>query len=217
MHRPRLQLALDMLELPNALRVTEQVGGSIDVIEVGTLLCLSEGMNAIRTMRSKFPEHTIVGDVRIVRAGKNIAEMTFDAGADWVSVVGEAPYETIEGAAKAAEKYQGEIQIELSDTWTSDQVQMWLDLGIRQVIYHSTSEVVAIGGTVWTPQAFDTIRKMTEQGLNVSVTGGIQPDVITGFNGISVFVFIAGRAICDASDPASAAKEFQDAIAQTYA
>ena len=113
--RPRLQLALDMPDLEEALRVTRLAADSIDVIEVGTLLCLAEGMHAVRAIRKEFPSKTIVGDVRIARAGKNIAQMTFDAGADWVSAVAEAPYETIAAAAEVAKARDGELQIELDE------------------------------------------------------------------------------------------------------
>ncbi|MDE0537813.1 MAG: orotidine 5'-phosphate decarboxylase [Rhodospirillales bacterium] len=210
---PLLQLALDVLELDEGLKAAHAAADSIDVIEAGTLLCLSEGMNAIRTLRGAFPQKTIVGDVRIVRAGKNIADMAFDAGADWVTVVGEAPLETIEAAVKAAGSYGGEIQVELNHDWTEDQAREWRGLSIRQVIFHSTAEVGAMGEG-WSQLALETVQQLSSLGFQVTATGGIQVETIPSFSGIPVFAFIAGRSIVKADEPADAARRFKKAIRQ---
>ena len=208
---PRLQLALDLLDLDQALQAARAAAESVDVIEAGTLLCLSEGMRAVRTLREAFPEKTLVGDVRIVRAGRNIAEMAFDAGADWVSVVGEAPMESIEAAAGVAQTCGGEIQVELNPDWTPEQAREWRQLGIEQVIFHSTAEVEAVGGG-WSRRSLDTVRRLADMGFRVTVAGGISVETIPVFAGVPVFVFIAGRSIVGAPDPAAAARRFKEAL-----
>ncbi len=210
---PLLQLALDVLSLDTALEAARLASESIDVIEAGTLLCLSEGMHAVRALRQEFPNKTIVGDVRIVRAGKNIADIAFDAGADWVSVVGEAPMESIEAAVKVAESYNGEIQVELNHDWTERQAQQWRDLGVRQAIYRSTAEVAAVGGG-WSADSIEIVKRLSELGFDVTVTGGIQIETIPMFEDIPVYVFITGRSIVKADDPADTARRFKEAIGQ---
>ncbi len=69
MQKPQLQLALDTFDLPSALSPLQKAADYIDVIEVGTILCLSEGMHAVRIIRSLFPHKTILADVRIAEAG----------------------------------------------------------------------------------------------------------------------------------------------------
>ena len=54
-------------------------------------------------------------------------------------------------------------------------------------------------------------------GFKVTVTGGVKPEEIPQFAGVPVFVFIAGRGIYAAADPAAAAEHFQEVIAATYA
>jgi 3-keto-L-gulonate-6-phosphate decarboxylase len=51
-------------------------------------------------------------------------------------------------------------------------------------------------------------------GFKVTVTGGVKPADIPLFAGVPVYIFIAGRAIVKANDPATAAQEFQKAIEQ---
>lgn len=205
-----------MLDLPSAVETVRQVREYIDVIEVGTLLCLSEGMKAIRDLSSNYNNKTIVGDVRIVRAGGKIAEMVFDAGAHWVTVVSEAPIETIEAAVRVSQRYNGQVQIELGNDWDPEMARKWRDLGIEQLIYHSTAEVEEVGGSVWTGQALNQIQEMAKMGFKVSVTGGIKPEVIPVFAGIPVFAFIAGRAIWKTGFPDQAAFDFQNAIAKNF-
>ena len=212
---PLLQLALDAPDIDAALEAARCARGSVDVIEAGTLLCLSAGMAAVRALRDAFPDRTVVGDVRIVRAGGAIADMAFDAGAHWVTVVGEAPPETVEAAVRSAEAHGGEIQIELHDGWTPEQARQWRDLGIGQVILHSTAEVGAIGAG-WSEAGFDTVRRLADAGFRVTATGGITADAIPRFAGVPVSVFVAGRAIAGAPDPAAAAARFRNAIAKLH-
>ncbi len=209
--RPLLQLALDVLETDAALEAARRARDSVEVIEAGTLLCLSEGMAAVRTLRREFPDKTVVGDVRIVRAGGAVAEMAFDAGADWVTVVGEAPPETVEAAVRAAEIHGGEIQVELNRGWTPEQARQWLDLGVGQIVFHHTAEAGSSGGG-WSETGFDALRRLAGMGFRVTAAGGIRIDTVPLYEGVPVFAFVAGRAIVEASDPAAAAARLKDAI-----
>ncbi len=216
MNRPKLQIALDTFNLPSALGPLQQAADHIDVIEVGTILCLSEGMHAVRIIRSLFPDKTILADVRIAEAGSIISKMAFDAGADWVSVVSGAAPSSFEVVLAAAQTRQGDMQIELSDGWTWEMAQRWADLGVQQVIFKRSRDLEAQGQLSWGERDFDTIHRLHEMGFKVTVTGGVKAKDIARFAGVPVYIFIAGRAILKADDPAAAAHEFQQAIAETY-
>ena len=212
MTRPKLQLALDMPELQTALTVLEQVHEHIDVIEVGTILCLSEGMPAVREIRARYPKHTLLADVRIVKAGAVIAKMAFDAGADWVSVVAEASVETVQAAIKEARARGKDVQIELSDSWTAEQLALWRDLDIQQVIYHPASEVSDLKKDKWHHGNLETIQTLDDLGFRVTVTGGMTVANIPKFKDTPVYCFISGRAIAKADNPTASARAFQEAI-----
>ena len=141
--------ALDTHDLPSALAPLQQAAPHIDVIEVGTILCLSEGMGAVRVIRSLFPDKTILADVRIAEAGGIIAKMAFEAGADWVSVVSGAAPSTAEVVYDVAQQYGGDVQIELSDGWTWEQAARWRDIGIGQAIIHRSRDAEAQGELAW--------------------------------------------------------------------
>ena len=216
MDKPLLQIALDTFDLPSALGPLQKARRHIDVIEVGTILCLSEGMEAVRIIRSLYPEKTILADVRIAEAGSIISKMAFEAGANWVSVVSGATMTTAEVVQREAENHGGEVQIELIDGWTWNMVRQWRDICIQQVITHRSRDAEAAGNPTWSDQDFDEIRELANMGFKVTVTGGVKVKDIPLFAGVPVYIFIAGRAIRGAEEPAAAARQFQDVIAQTY-
>ena len=213
---PKLQLALDMPLLEMALDVLEQVHEHIDVIEVGTILCLSEGMHAVRAIRERYPKHLILADVRIVKAGAVIARMAFDAGADWVSVVAETSSETVEAVVKEARLRGADVQIELSDTWSNEQLQLWRELGIQQLIYHPASEVSDLKKDKWHKANLETVQTLHNLGFKVTVTGGMTIDNIPKFKGVPVYCFISGRAIAKSANPGASARAFQEAISDIF-
>jgi 3-dehydro-L-gulonate-6-phosphate decarboxylase len=214
MEKPKLQIALDTFDLPSALAPLQKAHPYIDVIEVGTILCLSEGMQAVRIIRSLYPEKTILADVRIAEAGSIISKMAFEAGADWVSVVSGAAPDTAEVVLKEARSRGKDVQIELSDGWTWDMAKKWANLGIQQVITHRSRDAEAKGNLSWSQADLDIIGRLHDMGFKVTVTGGVKPADIPYFAGAPVYIFIAGRAILKADDPAQAAQEFQKAIEQ---
>jgi 3-dehydro-L-gulonate-6-phosphate decarboxylase len=53
-------------------------------------------------------------------------------------------------------------------------------------------------------------------GFDLSITGGLVEDDLPLFKGIPVKVFISGRSIRDAADPAAAARSFKARIAELW-
>ena len=213
---PKLQLALDTYDLPSALAPLQKAHAYVDVIEVGTILCLAEGMRAVQIIRSLFPAKTILADVRIIEAGSLISKLAFDAGADWVTVASAATLTTAEVVAKEAQKRGGEVQIELIDGWAWDMTRRWLDLGICQVITHRSRDGEAKGELSWSERDFDEIRRLSDMGFKVTVTGGVKTTDFPLFADIPVYIFIVGRGIYKADDPESAARVVKEALVKTF-
>lgn len=215
MARPLLQVALDNFSVSDALESTRLLAPELDIIEVGTLLCLATGAESIRIMRTLYPENIIVADLKIVDAGGELAGMACEKGADWVTVMCNAADATKAKAVQAATKAGGEMQVELFGNWTFEQAEAWLGLGIRQVIYHQSRDALNAGGS-WGEANMQVVKKLAEMGFEVSVTGGLTLDVIKLFAGIPVKAFIVGRNLRDAPDPAAEARAFQAEIAKYW-
>jgi 3-dehydro-L-gulonate-6-phosphate decarboxylase len=214
---PLLQVGLDNRNLVDALKVAMEIHEVVDIIECGTLLCFAEGMKAVSILKTLYPDKIILADIKAGDAGRAVASMAFDAGADWMTVICCAEIATIESALNEAKK-RGEthdIQIELYGSWTFEQAAVWYKLGIRQVNYHRGFDAQASGQN-WTKEDLEKIRKLSDMGFKVSVTGGLNVADLHFFKGIPVYVFIAGRSIRDAQNPRIIAKDFKKMISKLW-
>ena len=211
MAKPLLQIALDNNTLSDAIRSISQVGHEVDVIEAGTILCLAEGMEAVRCLRALYPNKTILADTKCADAGGTVAKNCADAGADWMTVICSATIPTM----KAALKEVKDLQVELYGDWTFEHAKQWKEAGLSQVVYHQSRDALLAGET-WGEKDLNKIKQLVEMGFKVSVTGGLEKETLKLFKGIDVYTFIAGRGIREASDPAQAARDFKEEIAKYW-
>lgn len=211
MKRPNLQVALDQSDLPNALKDVAAVGDIVDIIEVGTILCLQAGEEAIRCIRALYPDKKLVADTKCADAGGTVAKNCHSAGADWMTVICCATIPTMKAAAKEVK----EIQVELYGDWTFEQAQTWLDAGISQAIYHQSRDALLAGET-WGDKDLQKVKKLIDMGFRVSVTGGLDVATLSLFKELEVYTFITGRGITAAANPQKAAQAFQNEIQRIW-
>ena len=171
MSRPLLQLALDHTDLAAAQRDVALLKDRVDIVEAGTILCLSEGLHAIRALRAQCPEKLIVADWKVADAGETLARQALDAGANWMTIICAAPLATIEKGHAVAAARGGEIQIELFGNWTFDDARDWYSAGVRQAIYHRGRDAQA-SGQQWGEVDLARMKALSDIGLALSVTGG---------------------------------------------
>ncbi|MDD1688137.1 MAG: orotidine 5'-phosphate decarboxylase [Methanoregula sp.] len=114
MKKAVLQVALDILELKRALQIAqESLDGGADWIEAGTPLIKSEGMQAIRSMRDRFPDSIIVADMKVADTGTLEVEMAAKAGANIVCILADADDSVIAESVRAARLYGIRIMADL--------------------------------------------------------------------------------------------------------
>ncbi|SMB53775.1 3-keto-L-gulonate 6-phosphate decarboxylase [Serratia proteamaculans] len=212
---PMLQVALDNQSMDDAYRTTRLIANEVDIIEVGTILCVAEGVRAVRDLKALYPDRIVLADAKIADAGKILSRMCFEANADWVTVICCADINTTKGALEVAREFNGDVQIELTGFWTWEQAQEWRDAGIGQVVYHRSRDAQA-AGVAWSEADIGAIRRLSDMGFRVAVTGGLALDDLPLFKGIPIHVFIAGRSIREAASPVAAAREFKRTIAQLW-
>ncbi|MCX7542670.1 orotidine 5'-phosphate decarboxylase [Corynebacterium sp. P5848] len=214
--RPQLQVAVDSLDMVSALGPLNKAVEHVDVIECGTILVIAEGLRAVREIRALYPGKTILADVRIAEAGSLIARQCFEAGADWVSCVAGASLATIEQVVKVAREYDGQVQVELGETYSADRARSWRDLGVQHVIVKRSRDREAAGDLSWGDADIQRVSELAEMGFTVTVTGGIKASELGVFTGRPVGVVIAGREIMKAADPKASALNLQHAISQVW-
>ena len=126
---PKLQVALDNNTIPSAIKSIKALGDIVDIIEVGTILCLAEGSEAIKVMRALYPDKIILADTKCADAGKTVAQNCRDAGANWMTVICSASIETMIAANNVVE----ELQVELYGERTYEQAALRYQSNIKQV------------------------------------------------------------------------------------
>ncbi len=210
---PKLQIALDNTSLEDALKSIIEIGNEVDVIEVGTILNIAEGSRAVKVLRSIYPDKIIISDIKGADAGSVLAKICFDAGADLMTAICSADIETMVGMKKEGEKYdkEKEIQVELYGDWTFVQAQKWLDNSIEHVIYHRSRDAETAGKN-WGNEDMEKIKKLSEMGFKVTVTGGLTSKDVELFKGLNIYCFIGGRGIRNAHSPIEACRDFKREI-----
>jgi 3-dehydro-L-gulonate-6-phosphate decarboxylase len=215
--KPLIQLALDYFDLAPALAMAQTVHKEVDILEIGTPLTKGGGMLAVKTIRELCPDNLILADIKSPDVGGGEAKMAFDAGADWMTVLGAAPLDTIKLALEEAKSRPGkEMFIEL--TGIRDIIARateWRSIGIERMVYHRGWDEGNLSRS-WDETDLATIQELIRMGFQVSVAGGLGLDMIPFFRGIDISVFIIGRAIRETPDPAATARKFRAAINANY-
>lgn len=114
MSEVKLQLALDFVELERAVKVAEAaVPEGIDIVEAGTPLVKSEGLDAVRRLRKLFPDKLILADLKTADAGRIEMECAAKAGADMAICLGACTEATIRESIDAGRNYGIQVGVDV--------------------------------------------------------------------------------------------------------
>src|SRR5256712_13763150 len=104
---PKVQVALDLIHLKDALRIAKAANrAGVEWIEAGTPLIKSEGMRSVREVKRALPAAVVVADMKTLDAGAIETEIAFAAGGGILSIFLFVPGNTIQGPARG----QGRLQ-----------------------------------------------------------------------------------------------------------
>lgn len=206
----KLQLALDVFNLEDSLKLTEKVKDYVDIIEIGTPFVIEDGMEAVRQFRAKFPDKKILADTKIMDAGELEASSAFEAGADYVTVLAVTDIATVEACVATANKYGKEIVV---DMICVDDIPAKISqleaVGVHGIAVHTGVDQQKKGRT-----PMDDLKMMKEhsKSAEISVAGGITLDTIPMYAELRPDVLIVGGGIGSAKDPAKEAKLIYEKI-----
>jgi len=208
--RPILQIALDFVDLDRAMRLAEEaVAGGADWLEAGTPLIKSEGLDAVRRLHERFPQHPIVADMKIMDAGRTEVEAAARAGAKVVTVLALASDSTIAECVEAGRHYGAKIVGDLINT--ADPVRRAVELaalGVDVINVHTPIDVQMQGLS-----SFDTLRAIAQAvGTPLSVAGGITSETAADAIASGANIVIVGGAITKAADATAATQAIRTAL-----
>lgn len=208
--KPVLQVALDFVNLSRALKCAEEaVAGGVDWLEAGTPLIKSEGLNALRKLREKFPGKTIVADMKIMDAGRVEVEIAAKAGADIVCVLGAASDATIKECVEAAHNYGAKIQADLIAIKDIKRRASEIEkLGVDYIGIHC-----AIDDQMHGKDPFRELKEISKAiKTPLAVAGGINSETAPDAVRSGASIIIVGGAINKSDNAKKAASDIKESI-----
>jgi 3-hexulose-6-phosphate synthase len=202
----KLQLALDAIGRREARELVEKVHGSIDILEFGTPFLLGNSLFVVGEAKDAFPGLEILADIKIMDGGDYMASLAFDAGADYVTVLGVARDETIAGAVRAAERTGKRVLADLLATADPAGRAVELEaLGVYGVCVHTGFEPGAGRDQL---QMLESVSGAITRAA-VSVAGGISPSTVPAILAFNPEIVVVGGSITSSSDPVGAVAEIR--------
>ncbi|MNZ42916.1 3-hexulose-6-phosphate synthase [compost metagenome] len=168
----KLQLALDLVNIPGAIEVVQEVESYIDVVEIGTPIIINEGLHAVKAIKEAFPQLEVLADLKIMDAGGYEIMKAAEAGADIVTVLGATDNATIRGAVEEAKKQKKQIMIDMINVKNIEERAAEIDaLGVDYICVHTGYDLQAEGKDSFAE--LQAIKGVVKQ-AKTAIAGGIK-------------------------------------------
>ena len=208
-----LQLALDFLDLERALRIADlAVGRGVDWVEAGTPLIKSEGLDAVRALRERFPDNRIVADMKTADAGRVEMEAAAKAGADYAVVLGAASESNLREAIEVGRHFGLGIGVDILGMADPEPLLERLgEWGAAFVAVHCPIDAQMTGGA--SEAGTDRIARVANvTEVPIAAAGGLTSETAPHALAAGASIIVVGGAIIKADDPARATAEVRRAI-----
>ncbi|MFJ5624976.1 3-hexulose-6-phosphate synthase [Peribacillus loiseleuriae] len=206
----KLQLALDLVNIPEGISVVREVEAYVDVVEIGTPVVINEGLRAVKEMKEAFPNLTVLADLKIMDAGGYEVMKASEAGAGIVTVLGATDDSTIKGAVEEARKHGSEILVDMINVKDIEQRAKEVDaLGVDYICVHTGYDLQAAG-----ENSFEQLRtiKRVVKNAKTAVAGGIKLETLPEVIQAQPDLVIVGGGITGKDDKKAVAQEMQRLI-----
>ncbi|MFX0026989.1 MAG: orotidine 5'-phosphate decarboxylase / HUMPS family protein [Candidatus Hermodarchaeota archaeon] len=215
---PRLQVALDIETLEDALEIAKKVAPFVDILEAGTPLIKSEGIRAIQALKEAYPTKTICADLKTADAGYLEVKMAAQAKADIVSILADAYDITIVEALRAAHDFHVEIMADLIVSRTpASRLAEIMNLNYKDTKLHYALVHSGLDRQASRRAPLSEIESLTliENHPRLAIAGGIQTTDIAKILIYPIDIIIVGGAITRAENPKKAAEQFRNTLYKT--
>ena len=122
----KLQTAIDRVSLEEACHLAKQLDGRTDIVEMGTSLVKDYGNVAIESLRRVLQKSELLVDSKTMDEGSYEFNQGFKFGADILTVMGAASYDTLQACYEVSQKQQKTMLIDLLEV-SDKKIQQILD------------------------------------------------------------------------------------------
>ena len=112
----KLQLTLDHGKYHEILKVADLMDGHIDVFEIGFPMIITFGLGIVEEIRKQHPDMCLCVDAKVFHGGTGVTTRCFEAGANIVTVLSEAPDPVIAKMVEKAKSYGGQIMCDMASS-----------------------------------------------------------------------------------------------------
>ncbi|VEF47194.1 3-hexulose-6-phosphate synthase [Bacillus freudenreichii] len=206
----QLQLALDLVNIPEAKELVKEVEEHVDIVEIGTPIINKEGHKAVKEIKDAFPNMTVLADVKVMDAGAYEVMNASQAGADIVTILGATDDITIKGAVEEAKKHGTQILVDMINVPNLEQRAKEIDaLGVDYICVHTGYDGQAAG-----QNPFEQLKviKNVVKNAKTAIAGGIKLDTLPQVVDAEPDLVIVGGGITGQEDKKAAAAEMQKLI-----
>lgn len=208
----KLQLALDLVDIPGAIEVVKQVEPFVDIVEIGTPIVINEGLHAVKALKEAFPDLSVLADLKIMDAGGYEVMKASEAGADIVTILAVAEDASIKGAVEEAKKQGKQILVDMIAVKNLAARAAQVDsFGVDYICVHTGYDLQAEG-----QNSFEDLRtiKSVVKNAKVAVAGGIKLSTLPEVIAAGPDLIIVGGGITGQENIKAAASEMQQLIKQ---
>ncbi|MFC3419099.1 3-hexulose-6-phosphate synthase [Salinicoccus hispanicus] len=203
----KLQIALDRLGYDECFEITSEVHEHVDIIEVGTGVIKEYGLGIVRDLKTKYPDISILADVKICDAGKSESEKSFEYLSDLITVMALADINTVRNCQEVADRFGKTLVVDLLNIKDFSLLDHLKEAGVRAVSLH-------VGKDQREADMKPAYDKLKEYDFDLFVAGGINEDNLKEYLKFEPDVVIVGSGITQAKDKVDAAKTLKSAISE---
>ncbi|NHM32100.1 3-hexulose-6-phosphate synthase [Neobacillus terrae] len=207
-----LQLALDLVNIPEALALVKEVEEHIDIVEIGTPVVINEGLRAVKEMKEAFPNLKVLADLKIMDAAGYEVMKASEAGADIITILGQAEDMSIKGAVEEAKKQGKQILVDMIAVKDlAGRAKEVDEMGVDYICVHTGYDLQAVG-----KNSFDDLKtiKSVVKNAKTAIAGGIKMDTLAEVVEVNPDLVIVGGGIANQDDKKAAAEKMQQMIKQ---
>lgn len=208
----KLQLALDLVDIPGAIELVKEVEEYIDVVEIGTPVVINEGLKAVKEVKAAFPNLTVLADLKIMDAAGYEVSQASAAGADIITILGTAEDESIKGAVEEAKKQGKQILVDMIAVKDiAVRAQELDELGADYICVHTGYDLQAVGKNSF--EDLHTIKSVVKN-AKTAIAGGIKLETLPEVIKENPDLIIVGGGITSKDDKRTVARKMQELIKQ---
>ncbi|WP_047151134.1 3-hexulose-6-phosphate synthase [Aneurinibacillus tyrosinisolvens] len=207
-----LQLALDLVNIPEAKKLVKEVEKYIDIVEIGTPVVINEGLRAVKEIKEEFPSLKVLADLKIMDAAGYEVMKASEAGADIITILGAAEDMSIKGAVQEAKKQGKKILVDMIGVKDIEGRAKELDaLGVDYICVHTGYDLQAVG-----QNSFEDLRRIkgVVKNAKTAIAGGIKLETLPEVIKANPDLVIVGGGITGQEDKQAAAAQMQKMIKQ---